>query len=72
MMNVKCNIKPVGKIMVAFGDHWRHEDLSLDQFSVFTHTYTHTHIVNFKIASVTNGKGKMKYTGVRYFTNQED
>jgi YHS domain-containing protein len=28
--------------------------------------------VNFKIVSVTNGKGKMKYTGVRYFTNQED
>ena len=29
-------------------------------------------IVNFKIASVYNGKGKMNYTGVRYITNKED
>jgi hypothetical protein len=29
-------------------------------------------IVNFKIASVNNGKGKMNYTGVRYITNKED
>jgi hypothetical protein len=29
-------------------------------------------IVNFKIASVYNGKGKMSYMGVRYITNQED
>jgi hypothetical protein len=28
-------------------------------------------IVNFKIASVNNGKGKMNYMGVRYITNQE-
>jgi hypothetical protein len=29
-------------------------------------------IVNFKIASVNNGKGKINYMGVRYITNQED
>jgi len=29
-------------------------------------------IVNFKIASVHNGKGKVNYMGVRYITNQED
>ena len=29
-------------------------------------------IVNFKIASVNNRKGKTNYTGVRYITNQED
>ena len=29
-------------------------------------------IVNFKIASVNNGKGKINHTGVRYITNQED
>jgi hypothetical protein len=29
-------------------------------------------IVNFKIAVVHNGKGKMNYMGVRYITNQED
>ena len=29
-------------------------------------------IVNFKIASVNNGKGKTNYTGVRYITNKED
>jgi len=29
-------------------------------------------IVNFKIASVNNGKGKMNYMGVRYITNQQD
>jgi hypothetical protein len=29
-------------------------------------------IVNFKIASVNNGKGKISYMGVRYITNQED
>jgi hypothetical protein len=29
-------------------------------------------IVNFKIASVNNGKGKMSYMEVRYITNQED
>ena len=27
-------------------------------------------IVNFKIASVNNGKGKMNYMGVRYITNK--
>jgi len=30
------------------------------------------HIVNFKIASINNGKGKMNHTGVRYITNQEE
>ena len=29
-------------------------------------------IVNFKFASVNNGKGKMNYTGVRYVTNRQD
>jgi hypothetical protein len=29
-------------------------------------------IVNFKIASVNNGKGKINYTGVRYITNKVD
>ena len=29
-------------------------------------------IVNFKIASVNKGKGKMNHMGVRYITNQED
>jgi len=29
-------------------------------------------IVNFKITSVNNGKGKMNYMGVRYITNQQD
>ena len=29
-------------------------------------------VVNFKIASVNIGKGKMNYTGVRYITKQED
>jgi len=29
-------------------------------------------IVNFKIASVNNGKGKMNSMGVRYITKQED
>ena len=29
------------------------------------------HIVNFKVASVNNGKGKMDYVGVRYTTNQD-
>jgi len=34
-MNILSNIKPVGKIMLAFGDHWRHGDLNLDQALVF-------------------------------------
>jgi len=29
-------------------------------------------IVNFKIVSVNNGKGKMNYTAVLYITNQQD
>jgi len=28
--------------------------------------------VNFKIANVNNGKGKMNHMAVRYITNQED
>jgi len=28
-------------------------------------------VVNFKIASVNNGKGKMNHMGVRYITNQD-
>lgn len=34
IMNMMCNIKPVGK-MLAFSDHRRHGDLNLDQFLVF-------------------------------------
>jgi hypothetical protein len=35
IMNTMSNIKPVGKIMLAFGDHRRHGDLNLYQVLVF-------------------------------------
>lgn len=37
-MNITSNIKPVGKIMLAFGNHQILADLSLDQVLVFTVT----------------------------------